>query len=420
MGAELISRRNKTFFLLALALLLFVVCWVVVKHILFPTLDHQARTPGEGLRPARFFLPEFMDDHSPESLEEAIHRNLGYLGRLDPDYRFHYGDDLVTCSRVIQTQEALLDILSRRPSPGELDRLVRENFSIYRAAGRKGKRSVLFTGYFEPVYRGSLTPGGDFRHPLYRTPEDLLRIDLSPFGPALKGRLIRARMEGDKLLPYYTRKEIDEQGVLEGRGLELAWLSDPVDAAFLHIQGSGRVLLPDGGAVSVGYAETNGRPYRSIGRYMIERNMIPREEMSMQGIREYLRGHPEERGEILNQNPSYVFFEQKKDGPFGNINVKLTPGRSIALDSEIFPKGALCLVTTEKPTVENGEIRAWREFSRFMLNQDTGGAINGAGRADIFWGRGPYAELAAGHMKHEGELYVLLLKKGKTWRSRPR
>ncbi|MFP3928016.1 MAG: murein transglycosylase A, partial [Desulfobacteraceae bacterium] len=413
-GEKLLPRIKKSWLVLALAALFLALCWAALHHALFPTLDREARTPAEALRRVRFFFPEFNDDLDPASLEQAVNRNLKYLDRLGPDHVFYYGEDKVPCKRVIETQKAFLDILSLRPDPEELNRLIRENFSVYRATGRKGSRSVLFTGYFEPVYKGSLARAGDYQYPLYRKPGDLLRVDLSPFGPDLEGRQIRARMEEDKLLPYYTRREIDHFGVLKGRGLELAWLRDPLDAAFLHIQGSGRILLPHGEALSVGYAETNGRPYRSIGRYMIERGLIPREEMSMQAIRSYLDEHPEQQRQILNYNPSYIFFKVKENGPLGNINVQLTPERSVALDSELFPRGSLCLVSTKKPTVRDGEIESWRNFSRFMLNQDTGGAIRGAGRADIFWGRGDYAELAAGCMKHQGELYILLLKEGKT------
>jgi len=198
---------------------------------------------------------------------------------------------------------------------------------------------------------------------------------------------------------------------LKGMNLEIAWLKDPLDVAFLHIQGSGRLKLPDGKVLLVHYQTSNGRPYRSIGRYMIEKEFLSREEMSMQAIRKYLTENPGVLEEVLNYNPSYIFFRQVENGPIGSIDVLLTPGRSIALDSRIFPKGALGFISSQKPLVnEKGELTGWTKFSRFVLNQDTGGAIKGAGRADIFWGSGPYAELAAGHLKHDGELYILIKK----------
>jgi membrane-bound lytic murein transglycosylase A len=384
--------------------------YIVYAHVLFPTLDREARTPGEALRPVRFFHPDIKDDQALDSLESALRKNLGYLSRLDPDRPFQYGDLSVPCRRVLETQKAFLALIRKRPSPDALSRTIEEDYLVLRAAGREGNRRVLFTGYFEPVYRGSLTPDDTYRHPLYRRPDDLVRIDLSPFGEAFRGKRITARIEGRKVLPYYSRSEIEQEGVLEGRELEIAWLRDPVDVTFLHIQGSGRIVLPDGNALSVGYAASNGRPYRSIGRYLIERSLLTREEMSMQAIRRFLATHPDMRPEVLNHNPSYVFFSPKPNGPFGNINVQLTPGRSVALDDDLFPKGALCFVSAKKPVVKGGKIREWVDLKRFMVNQDTGGAIRGAGRADIFWGRGPYAETAAGHMKHEGDLYVLLKK----------
>lgn len=393
-----------------IALLCALAAYVLYAHVLFPVLGHEARSPEEALRRVRFFFPKIQDDHALESLERALEKNLAYLARLDPDHEFRYGEAAVPCRRVRATQEAFLALLRERPAPGELARAVRSDYDLYRAAGRKGDRHVLFTGYFEPVYDGSLAPGGPYQHPLYRPPEDLLRIDLSPFGKSFEGKRITARIEGRKLLPYHTRQDIEESGALEGRGLELAWLRDPVDVAFLHIQGSGRIRLPDGGALSVGYAASNGRPYRSIGRYLIERSLVSREDMSMQAIRRFLDAHPERVDEVLNHNPSYVFFTRKPEGPFGNINVALTPGRSVALDDDLFPKGALCFISAQKPVVRDGSIDRWTDMSRFVVNQDTGGAIRGAGRADLFWGRGPYAETAAGHMKHEGDLYVLLKK----------
>ena len=211
-------------------------------------------------------------------------------------------------------------------------------------------------------------------------------------------------------MPYYSRKEI-EAGALSEKGLELAWLKSPVDVAFLHIQGSGRLRLKDGGHLTVGYSTSNGHTYRSIGRFMLDRGLLTKEEMSMQAIQRYLSDHPEAVTGILNHNPSYIFFRPLKTGPVGNIGVPLTPGRSLALDSKRFPKGALGFISCRKPTLgPEGEITEWRKFSRFVVNQDTGGAIKGPGRADIFWGSGPYAEAAAGHLKHEGALYLLIQK----------
>ena len=377
----------------------------------YPVLKKEAQHPEEGLKQVRFFSPTFRDDMDRESLILAIRRNLEYLDRLNPGTVFHYGTHDFSVLQVRESQEDFLDLLSKGLNDGQLSREIKKKFQVYRAAGRVGDASVLFTGYYEPVYEGSLVSDETFKYPLYRQPDDLMRIDLSPFGEKFKGESIIARIEDKKVQPYYSRQQIETERVLAGKNLEIAWLKDPLDVAFLHIQGSGRLKLQDGKELLVNYQASNGRPYRSIGRYMIEKGFVSREGMSMQGIRKYLNEHPEVLDEVLNSNPSYVFFRQVEKGPLGSLGTLLTPGRSIALDPRIFPKGALGFISCQKPLVnDRGNIISWIPFSRFVLNQDSGGAIKGAGRADIFWGSGPYAEVTAGHLQHEGELYILIKK----------
>ncbi len=377
----------------------------------YPVLKKEAQRPEEALRQVRLFSHQFRDDMDHESLTLALRTNIEYLDRLDPKTVFYYGPNDFTIQQVRESQEILLDLLSKGLDAGRLSREIRKKFRVYRATGRVGDRRVLFTGYYEPVYEGSLAPDETFKYPLYRPPDDLIRIDLSLFSEKFKGENIVARIEGKKVLPYYSRYQIEAERALEGKGLEIAWLKDPLDVAFLHIQGSGRLRLPDGKDLLVHYQASNGRPYRSIGRYMIEKGFLAREEMSMQAIRKYLTENREVLDEVLNHNPSYVFFQQVENGPLGSLGVLLTPGRSVALDSKIFPRGALGFISCQKPLVnDQGVIIGWTKFSRFVLNQDSGGAIKGAGRADIFWGSGPYAELTAGHLQHEGDLYILIKK----------
>jgi membrane-bound lytic murein transglycosylase A len=377
----------------------------------YPVLKKEAQQPEDALRQIRFFSPEFRDDMDIDSLTLAVGRSVEYLDRLRPETVFHYGSDDFTSKQVCESHRAFLDLLSKGLAPDDLSREIRRRFRIYRAAGRAGDRRVLFTGYYEPVYEASLAPDEVFRYPLYRQPDDLVKIDLSLFNEKFKGENIIARIEGSKVLPYYSRRRIEVERVLAGKGLEMAWLRDPLDVTFLQIQGSGRLRLPDGKELLIQYQASNGRPYRSIGRYMIEKGFLTREGMSMQAIRKYLAENPKALDEVLDYNPSYVFFRQVEDGPSGSIGVLLTPGRSIALDSRIFPRGALGFIVCQKPSInDHGEIVGWTQFSRFVVNQDTGGAIKGAGRADIFWGSGPYAELAAGHLRQEGDLYILIKK----------
>jgi membrane-bound lytic murein transglycosylase A len=376
-------------------------------------LREEAKRPTEALVPVRFFFPAFEDDSAFPSLEDALKRNLGYLRKIPSGRSFEYGRNTYTVQDVVESQEVFLSLISEGLGQQEFKRRLKKDFNLYRASGRAGNKKVLFTGYFEPVFEARLTPDETFRHPIYQKPDDLVKIDLSPFGEEFIGKSIIARIEGSRVVPYYSRRQIAVEKALEGRNLEIAWLKDPVDVAFLQIQGSGRLELGEGKAMSVGYAEKNGHPYRALGRYLVDKGFLTMEEVSMQSIRACLSNHPEIVDEVLSYNPSFVFFRTLGEGPvLGSLNTPITPGRTVALDSRLFPPGALVFIKSKKPMVNNkGEMTGWEEFSRFVVNQDTGGAIRGAGRADLFWGSGPYAELAAGHMKHEGDLYVLIKKR---------
>jgi membrane-bound lytic murein transglycosylase A len=271
----------------------------------------------------------------------------------------------------------------------------------------RGNAVGLFTGYYEPLLAGSREPDARFRHPLYQRPPDLVSADLGQFDPELQGRRIAGRVERGRLVPYADRAAI-ERGALAGRGLELLWVDDPVLSFFLEIQGSGQVRLPDGGTVRVGYADQNGRPYRAIGKDLIELGAIPREAVSMQTIRAWLEAHPEQAPAIMQQNPSYVFFRELTDlaaapGPLGAQGVPLTPGRSLAVDRKFLPLGAPVWLDATAPYPDGD-----RPLRRLLVTQDTGGAIRGPVRGDVFWGAGPTAEHLAGHMRSEGRLFVLV------------
>jgi membrane-bound lytic murein transglycosylase A len=256
--------------------------------------------------------------------------------------------------------------------------------------------------------RRQLVPTGEYIYPIWANRDLLSNRGLTP---AVTSEKVIGRIEGDSLVPYYSRREIDDLGSLRGRGYEIAWVKDPIDLFFLHIQGSGVLRLPDGSQIKVGYAGANGRAYRSIGRLLIDDGKIPREEMSMQRLRRYLTDHPDERSEIMAYNESYVFFRFLRDGPVGSLEVPITPGRSIATDSRLFPKGALAFIYTQRPVLDpTGQLIGWTPFLRFVLNQDTGGAIRGPQRVDLYFGTGDPAAASAGYMNSPGKLYFVLLK----------
>ena len=279
-------------------------------------------------------------------------------------------------------------------------------FTPHRLHGEAGKTTGLITGYYEPLLFGSLTPDSRYRYPLYGPPQTLLSVELGEVYPELANKRIRGRLAGSKVLPFYSREEIDsDRSLLAGN--ELIWVDDRDAVFFLHIQGSGRVRLPDGRIIGAGYANQNGHPYLAIGRVLIKRNELKPEEVSLFTIRQWLRDNPARAEELLFQNPSYVFFvlqENPGEGPLGSLNVPLTPQRSIAIDPTLVELGVPVWLSTNLPG------NPQHPYRRLVFAQDTGSAIKGALRADLFWGHGQQAERAAGIMKESGSLIVLLPK----------
>jgi membrane-bound lytic murein transglycosylase A len=264
----------------------------------------------------------------------------------------------------------------------------------------------LFTGYYEPEAQGSLKPGGVFKVPVYAKPADLVAFDaktVKRLGLAY-GRLVDGRAEG-----YFTRREIEE-GALKGRGLELLWLKDWADAFFMQVQGSGRVRLPDGQVVRLGYAGKTGQPYTGIGGVLVERGILTRDDMSMQAIRAWMRKNPEDARALMWENKSFVFFREVpvddlELGPPGAQKVALTPLHSLAVDRSLWMFGTPVWLDTQAPKGESGKLTPFRSL---LVAQDTGTAIKGHARGDVFWGAGEEAALTAGHMKSPGRMIVLL------------
>ena len=355
--------------------------------------------------------PNFTDDLDYESLESAIGQSIAYLQTIPTAREFEFGRDRFAAGHILRSLQRFQAFIKVRPTAPDLQKYIRAFYLVYRSVGRDQKGEVLFTGYYEPQLKGRRSISPEYQYPIFSRPDDLLTIDLGVFSEKFKGEKLIGRTHERTVVPYYDRREIEENGALYGKAQTLAWVSDPVDIFFMQIQGSGKVILEDGQTLNLGYDTSNGRPYRSVGQLLIDEGKISREEMSMQRIRVYLNQNPAEIQRVLSHNPSFIFFKVTPDGPLGSLNVKLTAGRSLALDRRIFPPAALTFVETKKPLSDGlGQVQSWVDCRRFMLNQDTGGAITGPGRADLFWGSGPYAEIAAGHLKHPGKLYFLVLR----------
>ncbi|MBI3058287.1 MAG: MltA domain-containing protein [Deltaproteobacteria bacterium] len=382
---------------------------LLIAFLLFFSVLFSA--PG-GSGQMRDGLPLFNDDLDQDSLRRAIHRSLEFLAKLPPDRSVGEQPRKITAAEVKESLIAFLNLLDLWDQPDKLNEEIRSRFELYPMSDA-AEGEALFTGYYQPLIEGRLTETAEYRYPIYRRPDDLVEVEPGSILPELRGEKVVGRLEENRLVPYPSRYEIDALGRLKGKGYEIAWVKDPVELFFLHIQGSGIMRLEDGRQLQLNYAASNGRPYKSIGRLLVDGGKISEEEVSMQRLRRYLMEHPEERDAVFAQNESYVFFRLVTNGPLGSLEVPLTPGRSIATDSRLFPKGALAFVVSQKPILGvDGNLTGWQPFSRFVLNQDTGSAIRGPKRVDLYFGSGHEAGLAAGFMKSNGMIYFLIQKKG--------
>lgn len=361
-----------------------------------------ARPPEDTLKltPVPFeALPGWRSDAQSEALA-ALRKSCVRIAKKKPEADFGIGGFAGTAAA---WQSLCADLAAAGAlSDDGARQFIEQHFTPYRMEGAAGPEG-LFTGYYEPTLYGSLTRHDAFQTPLYGRPEDLVKIDLGKFRDAWKGDVITGRVDKDKnVVPYYTRAEI-EKGALDKNKLEIVWVNSPVDAFFLHVQGSGRVVLDDGKVLRVGYATENGQPYLAIGKALLERGALAKEDVSMQSIRAWLAAHPAEAPEVMNLNHSYVFFRELAgdDGPLGAEGVPLTPLRSLAVDKKKIPYGVPIWLDAEEP---EGQGR----LQRLMIAQDTGGAITGAVRGDFFWGPGDVAAHKAGLMKSRGYAWLLL------------
>lgn len=372
------------------------------------------RPPLVAVAPGEQGYPSFSDDLDFDGLEAALLQSLAYYQRLPETRTFVLGEDRYSLAMMVRSAVTLLYALHGDPTPEQFSRFIRDHYRVYRATGRDGEGAVLFTGYYEAQLAGNGERTERYRYPVLGRPRDLVTIDLSRF-PGVNGggkrHLIGRVTQDGAVVPYYPRAEVGDGSALLGRTEPLAWVDDPVALFFLEIQGSGIISFENGETLRVHYQTKNGHPYRSIGRYLIQQGELAKEAVSMQSIRRWLKENPGRRQEVFNYNPSMVFFKEEAQGPIGCYSVPVTPQRSIATEKRLFPACGIAFIETEKPkATKDGEVLSWEPFGRFVMNQDTGGAIKGAGRVDLFTGHGLEAEVTAGHMKQPGTLYFLVLK----------
>ncbi|HEV8112146.1 MAG TPA: MltA domain-containing protein [Planctomycetota bacterium] len=332
-----------------------------------------------------------------DDLAPAVEQSIEFMKRKSAPRYFPIEN--VSHERALASLERYRDLLAKSGSEQEFARALDAEFQVYKSAGWDGKGGgVLFTGYCTPILDGRLAQDANYRYPLYALPPDLAK---GPEGEIL-GRKTDAGVE-----PYPTRRAIEASAMLAGKGLELAWLRDPLDAYIAHVNGSAFIRLQNGELYRLGYAGKNGQRYTSLGQELVKEGKLKKDEVSLASIRRWASEHPGEVESYLARNDSYVFFTKIDGNPHGSLNVPVTSGRSLATDKTLFPRGSVVFVEGRV-----GKGSEARELHRFMLDQDTGGAIRTAGRADVYLGIGPEAERSSGATRVEGQLYYLFLKDG--------
>lgn len=345
-------------------------------------------------------------DKRPD-LIQAVNHSLAYLSKPSSRKYFPYGEITHDCA--VASLRAFLDVLGSAATPEEFDSLIRQRFDVYQSVGCDDLGTVYFTGYYTPIFEGRRQPDSRFRYPLYRLPPDLVKDE--------EGRALGRRLPNGSIDPrYYTRREIEEGGVL--RGQELAWLKDPFEAYVVTVQGSAKLRLADGTLWELGYAGNNGHEYTPIAEKMIADGVIRRDELSLQTLIRYFAAHPERVRGYTHLNDRSVFFKESRGGPFGSLNVPVLPYRSIATDKQVFPRACLAFLDTRLPAVTGDQVQVV-PYAGFALDQDTGGAIRAAGRCDIYMGVGPKAEAVAGRTGGEGKLYYIFVKETPTLAAAP-
>ncbi|HON90628.1 MAG TPA: MltA domain-containing protein [Sedimentisphaerales bacterium] len=332
-----------------------------------------------------------------DTLKAAIRNSLNYLSKASSKQHYPYGQ--ITHDQAVASLQAFLSLLDSGARADEINALIAVDYDVYESVGCDDLGTVLFTGYYTPIFNGSYEQTDTFRYPLYKVPPDLVKD--------ADGQTLGRRWADGKLAPYPSRAEIEVSGMLKGQ--ELIWLSDPFEVYIAHVQGSAKIRLPDGRIVTVGYAANNGHDYVSVAAKLVADGKIASDHISLATMIEYFKAHPEDVDTYVRMNPRFVFFQSSEGTPRGSLNEPVIPWRTIATDKSIFPRGCLAFLSTTLPQVQDGRMSI-QAFEGFALDQDTGGAIRAAGRCDIYMGEGDEAGQLAGQTYQEGRLYYLFAK----------
>jgi membrane-bound lytic murein transglycosylase A len=360
--------------------------------------------------------PPIQDDLDADSLARAAEHDAVYLNGLG-DRTFDLGGTTVGARQLAETAAAAVRARRETRTPEEFAARLKAEFVLFKVSGSTSwPGGAFFSAYYQPEIAASPVRTERFAYPLYRRPSDMLDVDLEPFGAKYKGEKLVARLDRDgRVVPYFDRRDIDVRKVLAGKGLEVAWLESQFDRLDLHVQGAGLLKYPDGRLMIANYSAANGLPYRSAGAAVVGAGAMTRAEITKETLKKYLSDHPEGEAWLLSQNPRYAFFEVSPapaDGePFGSIKRPMTAGRSLAVDPAAVPLGALAYVRLPMAqTDEKGNLLGKTPTSRLAFCQDTGGAILGPGRVDVYLGHGPQAKAESARVWDAGELYLLIKK----------
>ncbi|MDP6849953.1 MAG: MltA domain-containing protein [Planctomycetota bacterium] len=333
-----------------------------------------------------------------DRLQDSIRQSLSFLASPSSKDFFPFGP--VTHPQMVASLERFSELLESSENSEDFGKSISNEFDVWMARGRENSGEVLFTGYCRPIFKGSRKATSQFRFPLYRLPDDLIK--------GKDGSIQGRRTKSGKLVPYFSRSELNNNNHL--KGLEFVWLDDAYDAYIAHVQGSALIQLPDGEFIEAGYAGKNGLEYQSVGQALIAEGSLKKSQLSLSGLRKYFRDNPSEVDRALSINPSFVFFQPSEGGPLGCLGRKVTPMRSLATDKDVFPRASLVFCEVRLPDFDsNGEL-IQRPQRFFALDQDRGGAIRSAGRCDVFMGTGPEAMKRSGHTMAIGRMYYLFLR----------